>query len=148
MVWGAILYHERSNLLRIEENLDCTRYVREELQLKVVPFLQGIPRAIFQKDNAHPHVAKTVRDICSAQHMQSLPWPSYSPEMSLIEHVWNLVGRCLARDSRPAASKDELLLRTQAIWNSLPQANIQILFHSMPRCIATLIVERGGYTRY
>ncbi|GFW23922.1 transposable element Tcb2 transposase [Trichonephila clavipes] len=63
-----------------------------------------------RQDNARPHVAKAVRDFCSAQHMQLLPWPVYSPDMSLIEHVWDLVGWRLARDPRPEASKDELLL--------------------------------------
>ncbi|GFU79457.1 hypothetical protein TNCV_872261 [Trichonephila clavipes] len=43
-------------------------YVREVLQTEVVSFLQDIPGAIFQQDNAHPHAAKTVRDFCSAQH--------------------------------------------------------------------------------
>ncbi|GFS84714.1 transposable element Tc1 transposase [Trichonephila clavipes] len=98
MIWGVISYHGRSNLLRIE----------------------GVPGAIFQQYNARPHVAKSVRDFCSAQHMQLLPWPAYSPHMSPIEHVWDLIGRCLARDPRPAASKDELLLRIPAAWNSLP----------------------------
>ncbi|GFW04346.1 transposable element Tc1 transposase [Trichonephila clavipes] len=60
MVWGTISYHGGSNLLRIEDNLNSNRYAREVLQPKVVPFLQGIPRAIFQQDNARPHVAKTV----------------------------------------------------------------------------------------
>ncbi|GFU76613.1 hypothetical protein TNCV_1272621 [Trichonephila clavipes] len=73
MVWGVISYHGRSNLLRIEGNLNSNRYVHEVLQSKVVPFLQDIPGAIFQQDNARPHVAKTVRDLCSAQHMQLLP---------------------------------------------------------------------------
>ncbi|GFU08986.1 transposable element Tcb2 transposase [Trichonephila clavipes] len=70
----------------------------------------GIPGAIFQQDNVRPHVAKTVRDLCSAQHMLLLPWPAYSPVMSPIEHVWDLAGRRPARDPRPAPSKDELLL--------------------------------------
>ncbi|GFT54985.1 hypothetical protein TNCV_2325051 [Trichonephila clavipes] len=48
--------------------------------------------------------------------------PAYSPDMSPIDHVWDLVGRRLDRDPRPIASKDELLLRIQAIWNSLPQS--------------------------
>ncbi|GFV96051.1 hypothetical protein TNCV_1870131 [Trichonephila clavipes] len=56
-----------------------------------------------RQDNACPHVAKTVRDFCSPQQMQVLPWPAYSPDMSLIEHVWDLVGRRLTRDPRSAA---------------------------------------------
>ncbi|GFV63038.1 transposable element Tcb2 transposase [Trichonephila clavipes] len=115
MVWDAISYHARFNLLRIESNLNSNRYVREVLNPEVVPILQSIPGAIFQQDKARPHVAKTVRDFCSAQHMQLLPWPAYSPVISPIEHVRDLVGRRLARDPRPAVSKDELLLRIQAI---------------------------------
>ncbi|GFX97626.1 transposable element Tcb2 transposase [Trichonephila clavipes] len=108
MVWGAISYRGRSNLLRIEGNHNSNRYVHEVLQPEIVSFLQDIPEAIFQQDNARSHNANTVRDFCSAQPLQLLPWPAYSPDMSPIEHVWYLVGRCLARDPRPAASKDEL----------------------------------------
>ncbi|GFW87758.1 transposable element Tc1 transposase [Trichonephila clavipes] len=98
-------------------NLNVNRYVREVLQPEVVPFLQGILGAIFQEDNARPHVANTVRDFCSARHMKLLPWPSYPPDMSPIEHVWDLVGRRRARDACTVASKEELLLRIQAICN-------------------------------
>ncbi|GFW46378.1 uncharacterized protein TNCV_4810661 [Trichonephila clavipes] len=55
--------------------------------------------------------------------------------------------RHLARDSRPAASKDELLLRIQAIWNSHSQEEIQNLFDFMPRRIAALIAAHGSYTK-
>ncbi|GFT46557.1 hypothetical protein TNCV_3184161 [Trichonephila clavipes] len=48
-----------------------------------------------------------------------------------IENVWDLVGQRLARDPRTAASKDELLLRLQAIRNSLIRADIQNLFDSV-----------------
>ena len=90
-------------------------------------FLQGITRAIFQQDNAHPHIAKTVRDFCSVQHMQLFTWTAHSPDMLPIEHAWDLVDRRLARDERPAASKGELWLHIEAIRNSLPPADIQKL---------------------
>ncbi|GFW59384.1 transposable element Tcb2 transposase [Trichonephila clavipes] len=97
-----------------------------------------------RQDNARPHVAKTIQDFCSAQNMQLLPWLAYSP----MEHVCDLVDRRLALDPRPAESKDKLLLHIQAIWNSLPQADIQDLFYSMPRRIAARIAVPGGYTKY
>lgn len=68
--------------------------------------------------------------------------------MSPIEHVWDLVGRRLARDPRPTDSIDELWVRIETIWNALPQEDIQNLFDSMPRRIAALIKARGGHTRY
>ncbi|GFU51198.1 transposable element Tcb2 transposase [Trichonephila clavipes] len=106
-----------------------------------------LPRGLRAKqDNARLDVAKTVRDLCSAQRMQLLPWPTYYPDMSLIEPGWYLVGWHLSGEPRPAASKDELLLRIQAVWNSLLQADIQNMFDSMSRSIAALIEARGGYT--
>ncbi|GFW08048.1 hypothetical protein TNCV_2978161 [Trichonephila clavipes] len=86
--------------------------------------------------------------IATAQHMQLLSWLAYSPDMLPIDYVRDLVGRRLARDPCPAASKDELLLRIQAMWNSLPQTDIQNLFDSIPRYLALLIAVRGGYTKY
>ncbi|GFV50087.1 transposable element Tcb1 transposase [Trichonephila clavipes] len=68
--------------------------------------------------------------------------------MSPIEHVWDLVGRRLTHVLRPAASKDELLRRIQAIWNSFSQADIEIMFDSMTYRIAALIPGCGGYTKY
>ncbi|GFW83827.1 transposable element Tcb2 transposase [Trichonephila clavipes] len=93
---------------------------------------QSILGAIFQQDNARPHVAKTVRDFCSAQHMQLLPWLAYSPDMSPMEYVWDFPGRHLARSGR----------------NSVPQADIENLFDSKPLRISALNVAYGGYTKY
>ena len=45
---------------------NSNRYICELQHPKVIPFLQGIPGTIFQQDNAHPHVAKTVRDFYAA----------------------------------------------------------------------------------
>ncbi|GFW90253.1 transposable element Tcb1 transposase [Trichonephila clavipes] len=68
--------------------------------------------------------------------------------MSPIDHVWDLVGWRLACDPRPAASKDELLLRIQAIRDSISKADIQNLLDFMPRQVGALISARGGYTKY
>ena len=44
LVWGAISYLGRSNLLQIEGDLNSNSYDHEFLQPEVVSFLQGIPR--------------------------------------------------------------------------------------------------------
>ncbi|GFV48624.1 transposable element Tcb2 transposase [Trichonephila clavipes] len=94
-----------------------------------------------------PHGGSSLLQI-EAQLMRLIPCPVYSPDMSPIDHVWYLVGRCLARDICHAASKDELLLRIQAIRNYLPQSLILNLLDFMPRRIAALFSVRGGYTQY
>ena len=84
----------------------------------------------------------------STNHWWATSSAAYSPDMSPIEHVWDMVGRCLARNPRPTVTKDELWVRIQTIWNALPQTGIQNLFDSMPRRVAALIAVRGGYTKY
>ena len=68
--------------------------------------------------------------------------------MSPIKHAWDLVGLHLVLDTHSAASKEELWLGIQTIWNSLPQVDIQNLLDSMPRRIAALVAARGGHIKY
>ncbi|GFY06792.1 hypothetical protein TNCV_2203251 [Trichonephila clavipes] len=106
-----------------------------------------IPGTIFQQDKARSHVAKTFGDVYS-QNMKILSWPAYSTNMSPIEHVWDLVGRRLNRDMRPATSKYELFLPMREIRNYVPQPVFPNLFDPVPRRTASLIASRGGYTKY
>ncbi|GFV57648.1 uncharacterized protein TNCV_3132361 [Trichonephila clavipes] len=127
--WHQVVFADESrfDLWEHDGRIRVRRYARE----------RGLPKCVIKRHsdltpgvmyNARLHVAKTVRDFCSAQHVQFLPSSAYSVDMSPIEHVGDLVGRRLVCDTR-----DELLLRIQVIWNSLPQADIQSLFASMPR---------------
>ncbi|GFU55807.1 DDE_3 domain-containing protein [Trichonephila clavipes] len=61
------------------------RYVDDILRLHVGPFLNGLPGAIFQQDNARPHTARVAQDFL--RHFQTLPWPGRSPNLSSVEHV-------------------------------------------------------------
>ena len=79
--------------------------------------------------------------------MHLLPWLLNSTDMSPNERVWNFVVRRLARDPMAAASKDEFWVRVEANRNSLPQADIQKIFDSMPRHIAALTAAGDGYTK-
>ncbi|GFW41015.1 transposable element Tcb2 transposase [Trichonephila clavipes] len=104
-------------------------YVSEMLQPKIIPFLQGNPRDVFQQDNALPYVAKTVRDLCSSQHMQLVPCPNYSPYKSPIENICDLAGQRLARNPRPAANKTKFddchIVRNARVQPTVSSAAIQ-----------------------
>ncbi|GFV16827.1 hypothetical protein TNCV_3363241 [Trichonephila clavipes] len=39
----------------------------------------------------HTHMLQRLFETCSTQRIQLLPSPAYTPDMSLIEHVWDLV---------------------------------------------------------
>ncbi|GFT19594.1 transposable element Tcb2 transposase [Trichonephila clavipes] len=62
MVWGAIAYDNRSPFIVIRGTLTGQRYVDDIHRPHVGSFLNGLPGAIFQQDNARPHTARVAQD--------------------------------------------------------------------------------------
>ncbi|GFV73538.1 transposable element Tcb2 transposase [Trichonephila clavipes] len=85
MVLGALAYDSRSTLIVMRGTLTDQRYVDDILRPHVGPFLNGLPGAIFQQDNARPHRSRVAQDFL--RHFQTLPWPAGSPDLSPVEHV-------------------------------------------------------------
>ncbi|UYV72116.1 hypothetical protein LAZ67_9001869 [Cordylochernes scorpioides] len=140
MVWGAIEYDSRSPLLRIQGTMTAQRYVDDVLRPVTLPYLQGVPNALYQQDNARPHTARISQQVL--QDVQMLPWPPYSPDLSPIEHVWDIIGRRLHALSQPR-SEDELWQMVEREWRAIPQDAIRTLIDSLPRRVAACIAVRG-----
>ncbi|GFU52719.1 transposable element Tcb1 transposase [Trichonephila clavipes] len=90
-VWRRPAYDSRSTLIVIRGTLTGQRYVDEILQPHVGPFLNDLSGAIFQQDNARPHIARVAQDFL--RHFQTLSWSAHSPDLSPVEHVWNQLKR-------------------------------------------------------
>ncbi|UYV71897.1 hypothetical protein LAZ67_9000979 [Cordylochernes scorpioides] len=139
MVWGAIAYDSRSPLLRIQGTMTAQRYVDDVLRPVTLPYLQGVPNALYQQDNARPHTARISQQ--ALQDVQMLPWPPYSPDLSPIEHVWDIIGRRLHALPQPR-SKDELWQMVEREWRAIPQDAIHTLIDSLPRRVAACIAVK------
>ncbi|UYV66627.1 hypothetical protein LAZ67_4002384, partial [Cordylochernes scorpioides] len=144
MVWGAIAYDSRSPLLRIQGTMTAQRYVDDVLRPVTLPYLQGVPNALYQQDNARPHTARISQQ--ALQDVQMLPWPPYSPDLSPIEHVWDIIGRRLHALPQPR-SEDELWQMVEREWRAIPQDAIRTLIDSLPRRVAACIAVRGHRKR-
>ncbi|GFS51691.1 transposable element Tcb2 transposase [Trichonephila clavipes] len=142
MIWGAIAFDSRSTLIVMRGTLTVQRYVDDILRPRVGPFLNGLTGAIFQQDNARPHTARVAQDFLL--HFQTLPWPSRSPNLSPVEHVWDQPKRQMPS----CHSVHDLELAVQDLWAHLPQDNIRCLINSMPDRVAACIAARGGPMRY
>ncbi|UYV66459.1 hypothetical protein LAZ67_4001746 [Cordylochernes scorpioides] len=145
MVWAAIAYDSRSPLLRIQGTMTAQRYADDVLRPVTLPYLQGVPNALYQQDNARPHTARISQQ--ALQDVQMLPWPPYSPDLSPIEHVWDIIGRRLHALPQPR-SEDELWQMVEREWRAIPQDGIRTLIDSLPRRVAACIAVRGGPTCY
>ena len=53
-----------------------------------------------QHENARPHNAQMTVDFLLNQGVEVLPWPSYSPDLNPIEHIWDELGKRLSARKR------------------------------------------------
>ncbi|GFW76995.1 transposable element Tc1 transposase [Trichonephila clavipes] len=81
----------RTTLIVMRGTLKGPRYVDDILRPHVGPFLNGLPGAIFQQDNARPHTVRVAKYFL--RHFQTLPWPARSLDLSPVEHVWDQLKR-------------------------------------------------------
>ncbi|GFY00389.1 transposable element Tcb1 transposase [Trichonephila clavipes] len=87
IAWGGIGYHSLILLVRIVGTLNNHRYISEVLESVVLPYLQGLATAIFQQDNARPHVARIIQRFFVNHQIKLLSWPARSPDLSPIENM-------------------------------------------------------------
>ncbi|UYV68882.1 hypothetical protein LAZ67_6001450 [Cordylochernes scorpioides] len=102
--------------------------------------IMGVPNALYQQDNARPHTNRISQQ--ALQDVQMLPWPPYSPDLSPIEHVWDIIGRRLHALPQPR-SEDELWQMVEREWRAIPEDAIRTLIDSLPRRVAACIAVRG-----
>ena len=77
-----------------------------------------------------------------------MSWPSHSPDLNPIEHLWNILERCLRRHFPPPSNRCELIDFLVKEWCFKPQAEFQMLVDSMPQRIQVVLAARGGPTPY
>ena len=62
-----------------------------------------------QHDNATSHTARSVHDFLQDRNVSVLPWPSKSPDLNLIEHVWDLLDWRIRARAIPPRNVRELV---------------------------------------
>ncbi|GFV04688.1 transposable element Tcb1 transposase [Trichonephila clavipes] len=119
MVWGGIGYHSRIPLVRIAGTLNSQHYISEVVEPVVLPYLQGLATALFQQDNARPHVARIVQRFFVNHQIELLPW-SFADR----KHVVHGCSKIDPDYTHPATTPDQLWQRVEAAWSAVPQEHI------------------------
>ncbi|GFW58512.1 transposable element Tcb1 transposase [Trichonephila clavipes] len=63
IVWSGIGFHCHTPLIRIAGALNSQHYISEVLENIVLPYIQRLPSAIFQKNNARPRETRNVQEF-------------------------------------------------------------------------------------
>ncbi|GBN09856.1 hypothetical protein AVEN_59527-1 [Araneus ventricosus] len=143
MVWGTISYDSRKTIVVIPRTLTANWYISLVIQPVVLPFMNSIQGCVCQQDNARPHTAVVTQHALRSFNM--LTWPARSPNLSPIEHVWDIIGRQLECHPQPALTVPVLIDQVQQAWNSIPQTDIWHLYDTMHARLHACILNSGGY---
>ena len=94
---------------------------------------------------------------CQTPHCTSLPrfspakqrscyWPARSADLSLTDHLWDILDRRVSQRNPPPQTLLILALRNE--WQNIPQCTIQNRVTCMRRRCAVVITARGWNNRY
>jgi transposase len=88
----------------------------------------GIQRPVFMDDNARPHRVRVVTDYLCDESITVR-----SPDLNLIEHIWNIIGRRVKERTQPVQTLNDLKQTLHQEWQRLTQVQIRCLVGSMRR---------------
>ena len=82
------------------------------------------------------------------QGVEVLDWPSRSPDLNPIEHVWEELGRRVRQQVNPPKTLGDLECALVEQWRRLPQAVFTNVLRSTRRRCVAVRDARGGHNRY
>ena len=141
-------------LHRVVGNMNATDYVailnkNIPKTLRKYRLKTGGPATVsFQQDNDPKHWSKAAEAWFLKKRLRCLPWPSYSPDMNIIEHIWDQLDRLICAREQLPGNLEELWKALQEEWTNFPRAALEKLFESMPHRVAALLKAKGGHTKY
>ena len=83
---------------------------------------------VFQEDNGPVHVSRQTIHWKTENNIETLPWPSQSPDINIIENVWRTIKVQLGKRLSEIQSQKDLINVVLDIWSSLDQASIRLTF--------------------
>ena len=77
-----------------------------------------------------------------------MQWPSQSPDLNPIEHIWVLLKSKLNQYHERPDGMLTLWSRISEEWERITRADCLAVIDSMPRRILALKKAKGGYIKY
>ncbi|KAG8729299.1 hypothetical protein FRC10_004081, partial [Ceratobasidium sp. 414] len=127
MVWGCITAKGVGRLYRIDGIMTAKKYteILSDALLDTLGDHQlDIQDAIFQQDNDPKHKSHLASNWFKTQGISVLPWPSYSPDMNIIEHVWSYLDRKVRSRCVLPRTTDELWEALKEEWENMDEVLI------------------------
>lgn len=148
MVWGAIAYNFKSELVFFESTVNSDVYLNMLKETKIFEILQNHFKSsnfFFEQDGASCHFEEKVLNYIFERSNLVCGWPANSPDLSPIEMMWAIVKFRISRyeiDQKPS-TKAELISAIKREWDSIDIEVVNRLVLSFRKRLE-LCIHLGG----
>ena len=147
MVWACFSYKGLGNLVFIEDKMNAYSYLDIlKNNLFKSAHSMGFNEFIYQHDNDPKHTSKLIKNFFINKNIPVLDWPSQSPDLNPIEHIW--VHMKTQIRGKIFNNKEELKKDMARVWNNIPKELIVKLINSVPKRVMEVVKSKGGYIKY
>uniref|UniRef100_A0A8C7TU33 Transposase Tc1-like domain-containing protein n=1 Tax=Oncorhynchus mykiss TaxID=8022 RepID=A0A8C7TU33_ONCMY len=148
ILWGCFSAKGTGRLRRIEGRMDGAMY-RKILANNLLPSVRALKMGrgwVFQHDNDPKHTARATKEWLRKKHLKVLEWPSQSPDLNPIEHLWKeLKVRIAQRQPRNLKDLEKVCMEE---WAKIPAAVCANLAKNYRKRMISVIANKGFCTKY
>ena len=152
MLWGCMCWDGIGYSCKIDGRMDgdlCTPILDEDMVDSISHFGKNPSDTVLQQDSVpKKHACKNAKEWFKNNNTQVIPYPTWSPDLNPIEHLWEILKRRLASYERAPGGILELWERVQDEWEKIDIEICQKLIESLPKRVEAVIKAKGGYTKY
>ncbi|KAG2457851.1 TCB1 transposase, partial [Polypterus senegalus] len=148
MLWGCFSAAGTGRLVRIKGKMTAAMYrdiLDENLFQSAIDLRLG-RRFIFQQDNDPKQTAKISKEWLQDNSVNVLEWPSQSPDLNPIEHLWRDLKKAVHR--RFPSNLMELERCCKEKWAKLAKGRCAKLVASYSKRLEAGIAAKGASTKY
>ena len=125
MLWAMFCWEALGPAIYVDVNLTRVTYLNIVAD-QVHPFMAMVfpdGSGLFQQDNAPCHTAHLVREWFEEHDevFMVLPWPTNSPDLNPIEHLWDVLDRQVRSTAAPPRNLQDLKDLLLIFWCQIPQ---------------------------
>ncbi|CAM4730116.1 unnamed protein product [Leuciscus chuanchicus] len=148
MLWGCFSAAGTGRLVAIEGKMNAAKYrdILDENLLQSALDLRLGRRFTFQQDNDPKHTAKITKEWLHNNSVTVLEWPSQSPDLYPIEHLWRDLK--MAVHQRLPSTLTELERICKEEWQRIPKSRCEKLVASFPKRLMAVLDQKGASTKY
>lgn len=149
MFWGCFAAPGTGCLESVQGTMKSQDY-QGILERNVLPSVRKLCLSrrswVLQQDNDPKHTAKSTQEWIRTKHWTILKWPSMSPDLNPIEHLWKELKLAVWR--RHPSNLRQLEQFAQEEWAKLPVNRCRSLIESYRKRLIAVIASKGCATKY